>query len=161
MLSEGLRIAQGDVVVFLHADTLLPLNWDELIIDVMQDREIIGGAFSLSFDNPSFYLKIGNQLINGLSQITGVLSGDRALFVRRHHLEKDDEVLQVPIFEDAELSYWMHRQGKVVVLPDIVITSARAFQQHGMIRHTWRIVLSSFRYKVGDDLESIFYYYYH
>ncbi len=161
MLCEGLQIAKGDVVVFLHADTLLPLKWDEKIFDVMQDKKVIGGAFSLTFDTPSFYLKIGVKFVTLLSRFTGVLSGDRALFIRREPLLQEDTVLAVPIFEDVELSYWMHHKGTVSILSDKVITSARAFKQHGLLRHTWRIIMASFRYVVGDDLQSIFRYYYH
>jgi hypothetical protein len=89
------------------------------------------------------------------------LSGDRALFIRREPLLQEDTVLAVPIFEDVELSYWMHHKGTVSILSDKVITSARAFKQHGLLRHTWRIIMASFRYVVGDDLQSIFRYYYH
>lgn len=160
MLKEGAQRAQGEIIVFLHADTQLPQTWDNLIMKTMKNPAIIGGAFSLSFDQPNLYLKIVIKAVTWLHNKTGILSGDRAMFVRTSQIKNDLHIFNTPIFEDAELSRWMQKQGKVVLLGESVITSADAFRQNGMIRHTLKIMFSSLWYKVGGDLERIFHYYY-
>ena len=158
MLKEGAQRAQGEIIVFLHADTQLPQRWDDLIMKTMKNPAIIGGAFSLSFDQPNLYLKIVIKVVTWLHNKTGILSGDRAMFVHASQIKNDLHVFNTPIFEDAELSRWMQNQGNVVLLEESVVTSADAFRQHGMIRHTLKIIFSSLWYKIGGDLERIFHY---
>jgi hypothetical protein len=126
----------------------------------MQDPLIIGGAFNLSFDKPNLYLKFVEKFVTYLYHKTGILSGDRAIFIRTVPIQQNIHILNIPIFEDAELSRWMKNLGKVVLLKESVITSADAFRSHGMIRQTLRILMCSFRYEIGDDLDKIFNYYY-
>jgi glycosyltransferase involved in cell wall biosynthesis len=160
MLQKGVSIAQGNTIVFLHIDTLLPEKWDTIIVKTMQDPTIIGGAFNLSFDYRNLFLKLIEKIVTCLYYKTGILSGDRAMFVRTMQIKKALYVLNTPIFEDAELSRWMKKQGRVVLLKESVITSADAFKQQGMLRHAFRILICSFRYEVGDNLDKIFRYYY-
>ena len=58
MLQEGIYHAKGEFIIFLHADTLLPTGWDKIIRREMQNKNIIGGGFSLTFDVNNLYLKI-------------------------------------------------------------------------------------------------------
>lgn len=160
MLQEGVSIAQGKIIVFLHIDTLLPEKWDSIIVKTLKDPTIIGGAFNLSFDYQNLYLTLIEKIVTWLYYKTGILSGDRAMFVRTLQIKKDIHVLNTPIFEDAELSRWMKKQGRVVLLEESVVTSADAFRQQGMLRHALRILICSFRYEVGDDLDKIFRFYY-
>ena len=160
MLQNGVSIAQGKIIIFLHVDTILPPKWDEMIIESMQNPAIIGGAFNLSFDQPNLYLMLVEKFVTCLYHKTGIFSGDRAMFVRTAPIQQDIHVLNTPIFEDAELSRWMKKQGKIVLLKESVITGANAFRHQGMIRHTLRILMCSLRYEVGDDLDKIFRYYY-
>jgi cellulose synthase/poly-beta-1,6-N-acetylglucosamine synthase-like glycosyltransferase len=161
MLKKGMEFAHGEIIVFLHADTLLPPKWDQTIIDQMNKPKVIGGAFKLSFINQNSYLTIGIKIIDLLFQYIGVLSGDRAIFVRTKPLRNNLHILDVPIYEDAELSHWMKHNGDVVILNDAIKTSSDAFYNRGMLRQTWRIIICSLWYAVGRDLTKIHYYYYH
>lgn len=161
MIKKGVQYAQNNIIVILHADTLLPPKWDEIIIHTMNNKHVIGGAFSLSFINQNTYLSLGIIIINVLFHITGVLSGDRAMFVRTMPLKENLQLLDTPIYEDAELSYWMKENGKVIILKDMIKTSSDAFYSRGMIQQTWRIIICSIWYFIGRDITKIYRYYYH
>lgn len=157
---EGARHAQGDVIVFLHADTELPSGWDAAIQSALHDGDVVGGAFSLRFDLDSPLLRLVVLASDLLIHLMGRYSGDRAMFVRASLMREHLDVLAVPIMEDTELSIFMQEQGKTVLLPEEAVTSAAAFVHHGFIRNSLRIVLCSLWYAVGRDLRDIFDYYY-
>jgi glycosyltransferase involved in cell wall biosynthesis len=160
MMLEGVKNATGDIILLLHADTILPNKWDILIHSAMKNNAIIGGGFSLTFDrNPPFlflmvlYVKIS-------SKITKVISGDRAIFVRRKPLQKHLYILKTPIMEDIALSKWMKKQGKIKFLKQSIITSADAFVTNGFFKQTYKIIKCVLWYKLTKDTQKIYHYYY-
>lgn len=159
-LAEGVKKAEGDIILFLHSDTCLPKSWDTAIIRALSNKKIVGGAFSLSFDQKNMYLEIIIMVTNLLIRFIKSFSGDRAMFIRGSFIKKNLSVLQVPIMEDAELSKLMAKKGDVVLLKEKVVTSATSFIENGYLKQTWRILLCSLWYAVGRDLEKIFMYYY-
>ncbi len=160
MLQEGIHHAKGEIIMFLHADTLLPPGWDKIIRREMQNKNIIGGGFSLTFDVNNLYLKILVKIVTVMYRKTKILSGDRAIFIRLKPLKNNLSILELPIMEDIELSRWMKKQGDVILLKETVITSADAFIHHGYLRQTWRIIKSSLWYKLGGKPQKIYNYYY-
>ncbi|KYK23089.1 hypothetical protein AYK24_01355 [Thermoplasmatales archaeon SG8-52-4] len=159
-LAEGLKKASGEIVVFLHSDTILPSGWDLIIRNVMKDKRIIGGGFSLQFDKKHFFLKILTLLSNLLFYFSKELWGDRAIFVRTKPLKNNISILSAPIMEDVRLSSWMKKNGNVVLLKSKVTTSSETFFKYGLIRNTIRIIKVRLWYLVGHDLQRIFDYYY-
>lgn len=159
-LVEGLKKATGEIVVFLHSDTLLPSGWDLIIRNVMEDKRVIGGGFSLQFDKEHFFLKILILFSNLRFHFSRELWGDRAIFVRSKQLKNNISVLSAPIMEDVRLSNWMKKNGNVVLLKSKVTTSSETFFRYGLIRNTIRIIKARIWYLVGYDLQKIFDYYY-
>ena len=160
MFGEGASKAKGEIIIFLHSDTILPVDWDIIIRRAMQNKKIIGGGFSLQFDIDSLYLTLMLKIVTILVPLTKVLSGDRAVFVRLQPLQKDLSFLEIPIMEDAKLSYWMKKNGKSILLKESVVTSADAFVKNGFLHQTWKIIKCSLWYKLGKDLQKIYNYYY-
>jgi glycosyltransferase involved in cell wall biosynthesis len=159
-LVEGAHEAGGDVILFLHSDTTLPVNWNEEVRDILSDDRVIGGAFSLSFDTPLMRMRAMVLLSDLWRTVTGHLWGDRAIFVRAGALRECLDVLEVPIFEDVRLSRQMHRRGKVRLSKAKVITSWSAFRRNGALGHLWLIVKCHYLYIVGWDPERIYERYY-
>jgi len=159
-LAEGVKKAEGDIILFLHSDTCLPTSWDTAIVRAISNQKIVGGAFSLSFDHKNMYLEFIIIVTNLLIRLIKSFSGDRAMFIRGPVIKKNLSVLQVPIMEDAELSKLMAKTGDVVLLKEKVVTSAKSFIENGFLQQTWAIFLCSVWYAVGRDLEKIYRYYY-
>lgn len=159
-LKRGAEIAHGDIILFLHADSILPQNWDKAIIKQLQQPNTVGGGFALKFDTSTIFLEYLVKFSTILFRLTGELWGDRAIFVRSKILRKCLSALNVPLFEDIRLSKCMRKQGTVILLDKHVTTSAASFQQFGHLPHTIRILLSRLWFAFGGDPKRIYNYYY-
>ena len=157
---RGAQEVEGDVVLLLHSDTVHPLKWDEAIARALEDGQIVGGAFSLSYDVSSLYLKLLIFMSNAFVRLTGEMWGDRAIFVRTEVLQQCLTLMDVPLLEDVRLSKCMNGCGKAIVLREKVVTSADGFRREGMVRHAWRALKCRLWYALGGDLERMYEYYY-
>jgi hypothetical protein len=160
VLAEGIREATGDTIVFVHADTILPNNWDHAITEALKDEAVIGGGFSLTMDETNGYLKLLVVLSDFMFHFHRELWGDRALFVRSAFIRQHLPEFEIPMMEDVRLTALMKEHGKVVLLEEKVITSAATFRKYGLLRNTIRILLVRLWYKVGRDPQKIYEYYY-
>lgn len=131
-MNAGAREATGDVLLFLHADTLLPPDAFRLIGEALADREVVGGCFRLAFDREdpwlrtySFFSRINHPLFT---------YGDQGLFVRREVFERIGGFREMPILEDVEIQERLRRAGRFVKLRQPVVTSARRFLRYGPVR---------------------------
>lgn len=156
----GLRIAKGEIILFLHADTILPPRWDKLIIKALNQKNVVGGAFSLAFDRNHRYLELLILLSDLFFKVYRELWGDRAIFVRSEIIKDHASTMDVPIMEDVKLSAFMKKRGDVVMLKEKVITSSDTFIKYGFLGHTFRIIKARLWYAIGGRLEKIYAYYY-
>ena len=156
----GLQLAKGDIIVFLHADTILPEIWDELILKALTDKKVVGGAFSLTFNKNHTFLSFLILLSDVLFRVTGELWGDRTIFIRSHILKDQEEILNVPIMEDVILSFFMKKRGEIVLLKEKVTTSSESFFKRGLLQHTFRIITCRIWYALGGNLKKIYNSYY-
>jgi hypothetical protein len=160
VLAEGAKHASGDVIVFLHADTILPVLWDSAIITSLHDQQVLGGGFSLAMDETKAYLKFLIALSKILFYCFRELWGDRALFVRSSFIKQHLPEFAIPMMEDVRLTMMMKKQGRVVLLKERVVTSAATFLKYGLLRNTLRILLVRLWFGVGRDPKRIYEYYY-
>lgn len=155
-LNAGASIASGDVLLFLHADTLLPKNWKDKIVSAMSYDRVVGGAFGLSIDSERVSLKIISSIANIRSRITGIPYGDQGIFVRRSAFEEVGGFKDIPIMEDVDLMRRLKKVGKVVMLNDKVKTSARRWEKEGVIYTTLRNWLLITFYYMGIPPEKLY-----
>jgi len=158
--TDGIKEANGEIVVLLHSDTILPVNWAEAIRTALEDPRVVGGAFSRSFDEESGYLWFLTHLGDLFTWLIGDIWGDRAMFVRAEVLRRCLPELEIPIMEDVRLSKCMRGSGKVKLLKESVITSADHFREYGKIGHTLRFLRCRVWYAFGGSPDDIFRYYY-
>ena len=159
-LIKGIQRAEGNIIVLLHSDTTLPLEWDIAIIETLHNSGVVGGGFSMSYDSPSYFLKTLIKLSNIRFHLTGVMFGDRAIFARSEILKNCLQALCVPLFEDVRLSKCLRKYGTTRLLKEKVITSAEAFRKNSMSGHLWRVIKSQLWYALGGDVNRIYEYYY-
>ena len=131
-MNAGARLATGDVLLFLHADTRLPPGGLACLAKAMGQNTAPGGVFRLSFDPAS-------PLLNFYAWCTRFSCrlfhyGDAGIFIRRDLFEEMGGYADLAIMEDLDLWLTLHRRGRPLILPRAVTTSSRRFLQHGAIR---------------------------
>lgn len=131
-MNRGARVAKGEILLFLHADTLLPPAGLRMIEAMMGRPKVVAGSFSLCFDHPDRML----HLFSRLSRINHILFtyGDQGLFLSRVTFEKLGGFAEIPLMEDVEIQQRLRKKGLFVKLNRCVVTSSRRFVSHGIIR---------------------------
>jgi len=137
-MNAGARLAQGDILLFLHADTRLPGDGLDAIRTVMQRSEIVGGAFRLAFFPASPALRVIAWGTNLRARLGRLPYGDQALFVRRRLFAALGGYADVPFLEDVKLVQTLRRHGKLALLSQAVYTSGRRWLHNGVLYTTVR-----------------------
>jgi len=125
-MNAGAAVAGGDVLLFLHADTRLPPAFDAVVDAALADPAVVGGRFDLQLDPGSPFLDLTAALINLRSRLTGIATGDQALFVRRAVFEAMGGFEDIPLMEDVAFTRALRRRGRVARLRQRVTTSSGA-----------------------------------
>ena len=138
-MNAGARAATGDMLLFLHADTRLPPRAEELILNCS-----IWGRFDVDIEGRSRLLKLVAWAMNLRSRLTGIATGDQAIFVRRAAFPGFPEIA---LMEDVALSKLLKRRGAPACLRARVVTSGRRWESRGVLRTIllmWRLRLLYF-----------------
>ena len=154
-LGVGANTAKGDVILFLHADTVLGEGWERDLRCALADPAVVGGAFRFRLAERSWrfrWLEWGTRF---RVAVFGLPYGDQAIFVRRQVLDAIGGVPQVPILEDLDLVKRMRRQGRLAHLPVPAITSARRYRDAGVFRTVFRHLLAAAAWALGVDRQNI------
>lgn len=145
-MNAGARIATGDILLFLHADTLLPVQAPEAVMRNIGEGHY-WGRFDVRLSDENFLFRIIEALMNLRSCITGIATGDQAIFVRRDVFESIGGYPEQPLMEDIELSKRLRGLGWPACLKQKVITSSRRWRRYGIVRTVllmWRLRLAYF-----------------
>jgi rSAM/selenodomain-associated transferase 2 len=133
-MNAGAAVARGDVLLFLHADTRLPRGYPGAVARALADRAAVGGRFDLRLDAEGLTYRLTEHLINLRSRLSGVATGDQAIFVRHDAFDHVGGYPPLPLMEDIALCRTLKRTGRLVALRETVVTSARRWQRHGLAR---------------------------
>ena len=145
-MNAGAAVAQGDVLLFLHADTLLPLGAGQAIEAAVRrsgrayeypQGEYAWGHFDVCINGRSFMLRVVAGLMNWRSRLTGIATGDQAMFVTRRAFESVGGFPEQPLMEDIELSRRLLALSRPICLMDRVVTSGRRWETHGVWKTIW------------------------
>lgn len=133
-LNHAASLATGDVLLFLHADTLLPASAASHIESALRDPKVAGGAFRLQLDDPGFLARVVSRSANLRSSLLNTFFGDQALFVRREIFIATGGYRDWSLMEDLEILSRLRRHGRLVLLDAEVLTSARRHRGRGWLR---------------------------
>jgi rSAM/selenodomain-associated transferase 2 len=149
-MNLGASITTGDVLLFLHADTMLPVGAAGAISAAL--RTASAGAFRIRFDQPRPVLEL---LANVRSRLLKVVYGDQALFVSRAAFDRAGGFRPIPIMEDRDLAGRLRRQGGLAIVPLAVTTSARRHRSGGLMPTLARGWLIQLLYTLGVPPERL------
>ena len=135
-MNTGAATATGDVFLFLHADTLVPLNYDREVFGVLARPGVSAGAFELQIDTPKRSLRIIEKLVNWRSRFLQMPYGDQAIFLKRETFCCVGGFPALPVMEDFELVRRLRRLGRIEIAAAPVVTSARRWLNCGVWRTT-------------------------
>jgi rSAM/selenodomain-associated transferase 2 len=133
-MNTGAGEARGDIFIFLHADTLLPLEALTSIEKTLQNQKIIGGRFKLRLDLHGWRYRMVETSINLRDRLVAGETADQAIFIRAGIFRKLGGYPDIQLMEDLKFGRKMRREGKVVLLEEYVVTSARRWQKNGVLR---------------------------
>ena len=126
-MNAGAAIASAPVLIFLHADTILPVEASELISQALNDSEVVGGNFRLKFDGNRWESRWLTR-IYPLLRLGGMCYGDSGFFLRREIFERVGGFRDYPIFEDSDLYRRIGRLGRFRMVDGVAKTSSRRFE---------------------------------
>ncbi|NIO09939.1 MAG: glycosyltransferase [Deltaproteobacteria bacterium] len=143
-MNLGARMASGDILLFLHADTRLPTSAVGDVGAALSDARFVGGRFDLKLDSEDWKYQMIGSLINLRSRWTRVATGDQAIFVRREVFEKLGGFPELPLMEDIAFCRSLKRLGRVACLRSKVVTSSRRWEREGV----WSTILRMWILKI-------------
>ncbi len=151
-MNAGAAAAQGQALLFLHADTALPQNAFSRVAEVLADPALAGGAFGLGFASSRPVLRLLARLGDVRNRLARTPYGDQAIFLRRSAFQSLGGFADIPIMEDVELMRRLKDRGmRLRILPDKVATSPRRYEAEGLLRAALRNTLLRIRFALGED----------
>ena len=154
-MNAGAAQATGDILLFLHADTTLPENADVLVREGLARTGASWGRFDVTIRGSHPLLRVVSRAMNLRSRITGIATGDQALFVTRALFESIGRYPGIALMEDVALSTKLRRCGAPLCLRARVTTSGRRWEKRGVLRTVllmWRLRLA---YSLGADPDAL------
>jgi rSAM/selenodomain-associated transferase 2 len=150
----GAEKASGDVLWFLHADSLVPDNADTLIYKALQHRHV-WGRFNIKLSGSKRSFRIIERLINIRSRLTKIATGDQGIFVLRREFEKINGYANIPLMEDIDLSKRLKKISAPACLTASILTSSRRWESNGVIRTVLLMWALRCAYFIGVPAEKL------
>ena len=153
--NAGAAIADGQILLFLHADTMLPDGWDWVVRDALANPAVALGAFTFKIKEQMRGLGFIEKTANKRSRDFKLPYGDQGLFMRRKSFEKAGGFPDLPIMEDYALVRALSEYGDVVTVPEAAVTSGRRWAKHGVLKVTLVNKLMILGYHAGIPPEKL------
>jgi rSAM/selenodomain-associated transferase 2 len=146
-MNAGAGATTGNVLLFLHADTRLPDRADDLIRAALETPGRVWGRFDVAIEGRHPLLPVVAALMNLRSRLTGIATGDQAIFVTRLAFANVGGYADLPLMEDIMLSARLKKLSRPACIAARVTTSGRRWEKHGVLRTIltmWRLRLAFF-----------------
>lgn len=148
-MNFGAALAETPCLLFLHADTLLPPAGDSLAVRALTNGASSWGRFDVSFDQDSRAMGVIAWFMNQRSALTGICTGDQALFTTAETFENAGRYPEIPLMEDIAISKQLRKTGPPARIRSPVVTADRRWRQNGIIRTVMTMWWLRFLYFMG------------
>ena len=144
-MNTGAKLALGDTLLFLHADSTLPPEADQLILRGLQSTSRTWGRFDVSIRGQHFFLPVVAWCMNHRSRLTGIATGDQGLFMTADAFTAAGGFANIPLMEDVAMCVTLKKNRPPLCLKQKIITSGRRWEQHGV----WRTIFLMWRIRAA------------
>lgn len=144
-MNLGARASRADVLVFLHADVRLPAGAARHIHAALATRARGWGYFAVRLSGRTPMLRVVERMMNWRSRLTGIATGDQAVFVRRPLFAALGGFAPIPLMEDIALSRRLKEIHRPIRIESPVTASSRRWERDG----TWRTILLMWRLRLS------------
>lgn len=158
-MNAGAVHATGEVLLFLHADTVLPFGFRQEVEALLAAPEVTWGRFDVEFDEGGPLLRLIAWLISTRSRLFRSATGDQAIFVRRSQFEAVGGYHEALLFEDVDLARRLRPRGRMGVPTGRAVTSSRRWRNRGVWSTTLRMWTLKTLYLLGVPAEKLAGYY--
>ena len=148
-MNKGALCATHDWLLFLHVDTQLPDNVLNKLHDIFNKQTTQWGRFDVRLSGEHILYRLIAWFMNKRSRLTGIATGDQAMFVSKANFKKVGGFPDIPLMEDITLSRKLKKIAAPVCLSDCVITSSRRWQKNGIVRTVLFMWSLRLRYFLG------------
>ena len=149
-MNAGAAAAKGEILLFLHADTRLPPAADQIIKQSLANGAL-WGRFDVEISGNSTWFPVIATMMNWRSRLTGIATGDQAIFVKRSTFEQIGGFPDQPLMEDIVLSQRLKQLGRPACLRQKVSTAGRRWEKHGILRTILTMWWLRLRFFFGAD----------
>ena len=159
-MNAGAALATAEVLLFLHADTVLPAHAPQLILQGLTDARYRWGRFDVTIAGDHFFLAVIAWFMNHRSRLTGIATGDQAIFMTREVFDQLGSFPDQALMEDVEMTSRLRKLGPPLCLHEHVITSGRRWEKHGVWRTIWLMWRLRLQYSLGAKPADLYRRYY-
>jgi len=133
-LNSGAEVAHGNLLLFLHADTILPNGAIQQLLKETRQKNLCWGRFNITLDGSGLMFRIIETMMNWRSCITGIVTGDHAMFVSKALFKKVAAYPEIELMEDIAISKKLKKHDAPICIKKTVVTSSRRWQDHGVMK---------------------------
>lgn len=154
-MNAGATAATGDVLWFLHADSGVMDHFPEVILNALDNSSASWGRFDVRLSGSHKMLRVIEFMMNWRSRLSGIVTGDQGLFVRKTLFQDVGGFPEIALMEDIKLSSMLKRHSRPLALKDKLVTSSRRWEQSGMLRTVWLMWRLRLAFFLGADVEKL------
>lgn len=148
-MNMGVSAASGDILLFLHADTILETGWAAELISLLENNSISGGAFTLGIQSQLWKYRLVEAWVKLRCRLCLLPYGDQAIFVRKSAFDINGGYKSIPLMEDVDFIRRLKKLGNITILNKKATTSDRRWSKKGLIKTAALNQIIMLLYRIG------------